>query len=203
MTRLKEPYPSANPRDRAAGLHPTPTAAAMDHWPVGKCVVQRPPSPRVGKGPGMKTPPDTGNVTAPHARGSTFHPKPKPRWDVHLLGTGNRGGNLEGVFRPLIAGPSGSAVSHRLSGWTARPGSCSPAPAPPPCCPGTDFQWPPPPPSPRLASSALKSGLYESPKPDRQPCRQAGKSRTQSRPGPSESRIIAGQSVPIPPRGMS
>ena len=71
-------------------------------------------------------------------------PKPKPRWDVHLLGTGNRGGNLEGVFRPLIAGPSGSAVSHRLSGWTARPGICRPAPAPPPYCPSTDCQWPPP-----------------------------------------------------------
>ena len=36
--------------------------------------------------------------------------KPKPRWDVHLPGAGNRGGSLAGVFRPLIAGPSGSAV---------------------------------------------------------------------------------------------
>ena len=67
-------------------------------------------------------------------------PKPKPRWDVHLAGAGNRGGSLAGVFRPLIAGPSGSAVSPRLSGWTARPGICRPAPAPPPCCPSTDCQ---------------------------------------------------------------
>ena len=75
--------------------------------------------------------------------------KPKPRWDVHLPGAGNRGGSLAGVFRPLIAGPSGSAVSPRLSGWTARPGICRPSPAPPPCCPGTDCQWPPLSPSPR------------------------------------------------------
>ena len=75
--------------------------------------------------------------------------KPKPRWDVHLPGAGNRGGSLAGVFRPLIAGPSGSAVSPRLSGWTARPGICRPSPAPPPCPPGTDCQWPPLSPSPR------------------------------------------------------
>ena len=31
--------------------------------------------------------------------------KPKPRWDVHLPGAGNRGGSLAGVFRLLIAGP--------------------------------------------------------------------------------------------------
>ena len=66
-----------------------------------------------------------------------IHPKPKPRWEVHLPGAGNRGGSLAGVFRPLIAGPSGSAVSPRLSGWTARPGICRPSPAPPPCSPGT------------------------------------------------------------------
>ena len=75
--------------------------------------------------------------------------KPKPRWDVHLPGAGNRGGSRAGVFRPLIAGPSGSAVSPRLSGWTARPGICRPSPAPPPCSPGTDCQWPPLSPSPR------------------------------------------------------
>ena len=62
------------------------------------------------------------------------------RWDVHLPGAGNRGGSLAGVFRPLIAGPSGSAVSPHLSGWTARPGICRHAPAPPPCCPSTDCQ---------------------------------------------------------------
>ena len=76
-------------------------------------------------------------------------PKPKPRWDVHLPGVGNRGGSLAGVFRPLIAGPSGSAVSPRLSGWTARPRICRPSPARPPCSPGTDCQWPPLSPSPR------------------------------------------------------
>ena len=57
-------------------------------------------------------------------------PKPKPRWDVHLPGAGNRGGGLAGVFRPLIAGSSGSAVSPRLSGWSARPGICRPSPLP-------------------------------------------------------------------------
>ena len=87
-------------------------------------------------------------------RGKSKHrprndPKPKPRWDVHLPGAGNRGGSLAGVFRPLIAGPSGSAVSPRLSGWTERPGICRPSPAPPPCSPGTDCQWPPLSPSPR------------------------------------------------------
>ena len=49
-----------------------------------------------------------------------------------MPGAGNRGGSLAGVFRPLIAGPSGSAVSPRLSGWTARPGICRPSPAPAP-----------------------------------------------------------------------
>ena len=47
-----------------------------------------------------------------------------------MPGAGNRGGSLAGVFRPLIAGPSGSAVSPRLSGWTARPGICRPSPLP-------------------------------------------------------------------------
>ena len=66
-----------------------------------------------------------------------------------MPGAGNRGGSLAGVFRPLLAGPSGSAVSPRLSGGTARPGICRPSPAPPPCSPGTDCQWPPLSPSPR------------------------------------------------------
>ena len=74
------------------------------------------------------------------SRATEVASKPKPRWDVHLPGAGNRGGSLAGVFRPLIAGPSGSAVSPRLSGWTARPGICRHAPAPPPCCPSTDCQ---------------------------------------------------------------
>ena len=43
-------------------------------------------------------------------------PKPKPRWDVHLLSVGSRAGSLAGMFRPLTAGQSGSAVSLRLSG---------------------------------------------------------------------------------------
>ena len=47
-----------------------------------------------------------------------------------MPGAGNRGGSLAGVFRPLITGPSGSAVSPRLSGWTARPGICRPSPLP-------------------------------------------------------------------------
>ena len=75
--------------------------------------------------------------------------KPKPRWDVHLPGAGNRGGSLAGVFRPLIAGPSGSAVSPRLSGWSARPGIFRPSPALPPCCP-----------------TQIASGLISRPTPD-------------------------------------
>ena len=55
----------------------------------------------------------------------------------------NRAGSLAGVLRPLTAVLSGSGASPRLSGWSARPGICRPAPAPPPCCPGTDCQWPP------------------------------------------------------------
>ena len=43
-------------------------------------------------------------------------PKPKPRWDVHLLSVGSRAGSFAGMFRPLTAGQSGSAVSPRLSG---------------------------------------------------------------------------------------
>ena len=42
--------------------------------------------------------------------------KPKPRWDVHLLSVGSRAGSFAGMFRPLTAGQSGSAVSPRLSG---------------------------------------------------------------------------------------
>ena len=76
----------------------------------------------------------------PPASHSTYAAKPKPRWDVHLPGVGNRGGSLAGVFRLLIAGPYGSAVSPRLSVRPARPGICRPAPAPPPCCPGK--VWP-------------------------------------------------------------
>ena len=66
-----------------------------------------------------------------------------------MPGAGNRGGSLAGVFRPLIAGPYGSAVSPRLSGWTARPGICRPAPAPPPA-----------------AQAQIASGLRSRPAPD-------------------------------------
>ena len=41
-------------------------------------------------------------------------PKPKLRWDVHLLEVGKLAGSLAGVPRPLIAAPSGSAVSPLL-----------------------------------------------------------------------------------------
>ena len=75
-----------------------------------------------------------------------------------MPGAGNRGGSLAGVFRPLIAGPSGSAVSPRLSGWTARPGICRPSPAPPPCSSGTDCQWPPLSPSPRQPQRRCSPG---------------------------------------------
>ena len=76
-------------------------------------------------------------------------PKPKPRWDVHLAGDGNRVGSLAGVFRPLIAGPSGSGASPRLSCWSTRPGNSRPAAALPPCCPIRDCPSPPLSPSPR------------------------------------------------------
>ena len=69
--------------------------------------------------------------------------KPKPRWDVHLPGNGNRVGSLAGVLWPLIAGPSGSAVSPHPSGWPVRLGSCRPSPEPHPCCPGRDCPSPP------------------------------------------------------------
>ena len=46
--------------------------------------------------------------------------KLKPRWDVHLPWCGHRAGSRSGMLRPLIATPSGSAVSPRLSGWSAR-----------------------------------------------------------------------------------
>ena len=72
-----------------------------------------------------------------------WKPKPKPRWDAHLPGVVIPAGCLSGVIRPLIAGLSGSAVSPRLSGWSARPGICRPSHALPPCFPGTDCQWPP------------------------------------------------------------
>ena len=75
--------------------------------------------------------------------------KPKPKWDVYLPGDGNRCGSLAGVSRPLIAGQYGSAVSPRLSGWTARPGICRPSPAPLPCFPGRDCLSPPLSPNPR------------------------------------------------------
>ena len=38
------------------------------------------------------------------------HPKPKPRWDVHLPEVGDRAGSLAGGIRPLIAGPCGSGA---------------------------------------------------------------------------------------------
>ena len=69
--------------------------------------------------------------------------KPKPRWDVHLPRAGNRCGSFAGVLRPLIAGPSGSAVSPHPSGWPVRLGSCRPSPEPQPCCPGRDCPSPP------------------------------------------------------------
>ena len=71
--------------------------------------------------------------------------KPKPRWDVHLPGAGNPAG----VLRLLIAGLSGSAVSLRPAGWTARPGICRPSPAPLHWFPGTGCPWPPLSPIPR------------------------------------------------------
>ena len=87
------------------------------------------------------------------------HPsKPKPRWDVHLPGAGNRGGSLAGVFRPLIAGPSGSTVSPRLSGWTARRGNFRPSPLPVPWFPSTGFRWLPLSPSPRWPHRLLRPG---------------------------------------------
>ena len=81
--------------------------------------------------------------------GFVLQPKPRPRWDAHLPGVMLPAGSLAGVIRPWIAGWSGSAVSPRLSGWSAQPGICRPSPALPPCFPGADCQWPPLSPSPR------------------------------------------------------
>ena len=66
---------------------------------------------------------DPPNTTAVSRQPNPAWSKLKPRWDVHLPGAGNRAGGLAVIFRPLIAGPSGSAASPRVSGWTARPGS--------------------------------------------------------------------------------
>ena len=74
-----------------------------------------------------------------------------------MPGAGNRGGSLAGVFRPLIAGPSGSAVSLRLSGWTARPGICRPSPRP---TPGQALHRRPAP------QAQIASGLLSRPAPD-------------------------------------
>ena len=74
-----------------------------------------------------------------------------------MPGAGNRGGSLAGVFRPLIAGPSGSAVSPRLSGWTARPGICRPSPRP---TPGQALHRRP------AAQAQIASGLLSRPAPD-------------------------------------
>ena len=84
-----------------------------------------------------------------HANLRAESTKPKPRWDVHLPEARNRAGSLAGVLRPLTAVPFGSGASPRLSGWSVRPGSCRPFPAPPPCCPGRDCPSPPLSPSPR------------------------------------------------------
>ena len=77
--------------------------------------------------------------------------KPKPKWDVHLPEGRKLAGIVAVTPRPLIAAPSGSAVSPRLADWTARPESRRLFPALPPCCPSTDCQWPPLWPSPRWA----------------------------------------------------
>ena len=54
---------------------------------------------------------------ATHHYNNFWTTKLKPRWDVHLPGAGNRAGGLAAIFRPLIAGPSGSGASPRVSGW--------------------------------------------------------------------------------------
>ena len=84
-------------------------------------------------------------------------PKPKPRWDVHLPGAGNRVGSLAGVFRALdcrTVRQRRLTSSFRLDRPARNLPTLSPAyagagSAPPPCCPGTDCQWPPLSPSPR------------------------------------------------------
>ena len=63
------------------------------------------------------------------------------------------------MFRPLTAGPSGSAVSPRLSGWTARPGICRPSPDTATLLSRHKFPAASSLAQPQMASSALKSGL--------------------------------------------
>ena len=121
---------------------------------AGKCAGRRKVVRRAS--PGRKR---GSNHSSPAGNRAGGQPKPKPRWDVHLPGAGNRGGSLAGVFRPLIAGPSGSAVSPRLSGWTARPGICRHAPAPAALLPKHRLPVTSSLAQPQTASSALKSGL--------------------------------------------
>ena len=55
-----------------------------------------------------------------------------------FAGCWESGRESRGSVSALDCRTSGSAVSPRLSGWPAQPGSCRPFPAPPPCCPGRD-----------------------------------------------------------------
>ena len=49
-------------------------------------------------------------ITQTHVTATRNHPKPKPRWDVHLAEVGDGSGSLAVAFRPLIAGLYGSGV---------------------------------------------------------------------------------------------
>ena len=67
--------------------------------------------------------------TSPITSGSSWlnlrsNPKPKLKWDLHLLGAWNRIGCVGGVLPPFIEGRSGTAVSLPLSGRPDGLGSC-------------------------------------------------------------------------------
>ena len=87
--------------------------------------------------------------------------KPKPRWDVHLTGRGNRAGSLAGALRLLIAGPSVRRRCLTSSFRLTRPPrnrptlSCTAALLPRHRLPVASSLA-----QPQIASSALKSGLY-------------------------------------------
>ena len=64
-------------------------------------------------------------------------PKPKPGWDVHLLGVENQARSRAGGLVPLIAGWYGSTASPLPVGRPVRRGSRRLSPAPLPWFPGT------------------------------------------------------------------
>ena len=83
--------------------------------PANPAAPYRPPTIPVGLPHVVKFATESGDLPWKERSIVILLSKPKPKWDVHLTEARNRAGSLSGVIRPLIAGPSGSAVSPRLS----------------------------------------------------------------------------------------